>query len=110
MLLNPTIDPAGELAQYIGEQIDWHDPAERFFFKVEFVQELCELQCAELSHPDHHMVVIPKHGGMGRTQRVWRHPLFMGWRDFAGLIRINLQIQTCAPARGFDCPSNTSLG
>ena len=60
VLLNPAIDPARDLAKYIGEQTSWHDPAERFFFKAEYVQELRELQCAALSHPDHYMAVIAK--------------------------------------------------
>jgi hypothetical protein len=60
VLLNPAIDPARDLAKYIGEQTSWHDPDERFFFKAEYVQELRELQCAELSHPDHYMAVIAK--------------------------------------------------
>ena len=40
VLLNPAIDPARDLAAYIGEQTAFHDPAERFFFRAEFVDEL----------------------------------------------------------------------
>ena len=39
-LLNPAVDPARDLARYIGEQTSWHDPAERFFFLPEYIAEL----------------------------------------------------------------------
>ena len=40
VLLNPAVDPARDLAKYIGEQTAWHDPAERFYFEPRFVDEL----------------------------------------------------------------------
>jgi len=40
VLLNPAVDPARDLARYIGEQTAWHDPEERFFFRPEFIDEL----------------------------------------------------------------------
>lgn len=40
VLLNPAVHPARDLARYIGEQTAWHDPAERFFFQPDFVDEL----------------------------------------------------------------------
>ena len=40
VLLNPAVDPARDLARYIGEQTAWHDPKERFFFRPEFIDEL----------------------------------------------------------------------
>lgn len=39
-LLNPAIQPARDLAKYIGEQTTWQNPAERFFFEPGFVAEL----------------------------------------------------------------------
>ena len=39
VLLNPATQPANTLERYIGEQTAWHDPAERFFFRAEFVDE-----------------------------------------------------------------------
>ncbi len=44
VLLNPAVHPARDLARYIGEQTAWHDPAERFFFRAEFVDELRALE------------------------------------------------------------------
>lgn len=39
-LLNPAVFPARDLAKYVGEQANWHDPDERFFFQPEFVDQL----------------------------------------------------------------------
>ena len=44
VLLNPAVHPARDLARYIGEQTSWHDPAERFFFEPQFVDELRALE------------------------------------------------------------------
>ena len=40
VMLNPAVDPARDLARYIGEQTAWHDPAERFYFRPEYIGEL----------------------------------------------------------------------
>ncbi len=40
VLLNPAVDPARDLARYIGEQTAWHDPQARFFFRAEYIAEL----------------------------------------------------------------------
>lgn len=40
VLLNPAVDPARDLANYIGEQTAWHNPQERFFFREEYIAEL----------------------------------------------------------------------
>ena len=34
------MDPARDLARYIGEQTSWHDPSERFYFLPEYIEEL----------------------------------------------------------------------
>lgn len=60
VLLNPAIDPARDLAKYIGEQTAWHDPAERFFFAPEFVNELRALEVGPLPHPAHVWALIAK--------------------------------------------------
>ena len=59
-LLNPAVDPARDLAKYIGEQSSWHDADERFFFKPEFVQELRDLTLTGLSQPDRYFALIAK--------------------------------------------------
>lgn len=60
VLLNPAVDPARDLANYIGEQTSWHDPQERFFFKPEYVQELRDLDTGALSIPENYLAIIAK--------------------------------------------------
>ncbi len=60
VLLNPAVDPARDLARYIGEQTAWHDPAERFFFRPEYI---AELQALAQEHPQpagREMAIIAK--------------------------------------------------
>ncbi|MBT9514937.1 MAG: esterase [Acidovorax sp.] len=40
VMLNPAVDPARDLARHIGEQTTWQNPAERFFFRPEYIAEL----------------------------------------------------------------------
>lgn len=60
VLLNPAVDPARDLAKYIGEQTTWHDPAERFHFAPEFVDELRALEVGDLPHPERVWALIAK--------------------------------------------------
>jgi hypothetical protein len=38
--LNPAVNPARDLAAYIGENRQWHQPEESFYFRAEYVDEL----------------------------------------------------------------------
>ena len=58
VLLNPAVNPARDLAKYIGEQSSWHAPEERFFFRPEFVQELRDLTLTTLTQPTNILAVI----------------------------------------------------
>ena len=60
VLVNPAVDPARDLAKYIGEQTSWHDPEERFFFQPEYVDELKTLACGPLAHPERYLAFIAK--------------------------------------------------
>ena len=60
VLLNPAVDPARDLAAYVGEQTAWHDPAERFFFRPEYVAELRALHAGPLSDPGRYLALIAK--------------------------------------------------
>jgi uncharacterized protein len=60
VLLNPAIDPARDLAKYIGEQPTWHDPAEVFYFAPEFVDELRALEVGPLQRPERLWALIAK--------------------------------------------------
>jgi len=60
VLLNPAVDPARDLAKYIGEQASFHDPAERFFFEPGFVDELRALRPQAITRPGRYAAVIAK--------------------------------------------------
>ena len=60
VLLNPAVDPARDLAKYIGEQTVWHDPGEHFFFEARFVDELRALQAGPLARPQGILAIIAK--------------------------------------------------
>ena len=44
VLLNPAVHPARDLKKYVGTHPSWHDPAQKVFFKAEYVQELAVLE------------------------------------------------------------------
>lgn len=59
VLLNPAVDPARDLARYIGQpQAQWHRPEESFFFAPEFVDELRALRVPPLDDPARQLAVI----------------------------------------------------
>ena len=60
VLFNPAVNPARDLAKYIGEQTSWHDPQEHFFFKPEFVAELLDLTPPAITQPARYLAVIAK--------------------------------------------------
>lgn len=60
VLLNPAVNPARDLTAYIGEQSAWHDPAEHFFFREEYIAELRALESGTLAHPENFFAVIAK--------------------------------------------------
>ena len=59
VLLNPAIDPARDLAKYIGETTAWHS-AERFFFRPEFIDELHAMGPGALTRLERYFAVIAK--------------------------------------------------
>jgi predicted esterase YcpF (UPF0227 family) len=60
VLLNPAVDPARDLAKYIGEITAWHSD-ERFYFRAEYVDELREIAPpAHLTRPERYFAVIAK--------------------------------------------------
>jgi len=60
VLLNPAVHPARDLANYIGEQVAWHDPTEHFYFRPEYIDELRALDVGPLTHPERVFAVIAK--------------------------------------------------
>ncbi len=59
VLLNPAVDPARDLAKYIGGLGAWHSD-ERFFFKSEFIAELRQIAPASLTKLQRYFAVIAK--------------------------------------------------
>jgi predicted esterase YcpF (UPF0227 family) len=59
-LLNPAVNPARDLAQYLGEQTSFHNPEDRFFFREDFIAELRAMTPAAITHPERYFVVIAK--------------------------------------------------
>ncbi|WP_372824909.1 YqiA/YcfP family alpha/beta fold hydrolase [Polaromonas sp.] len=60
VLLNPAVNPARDLAKYIGEQTAWHDPSERFLFEPGFVDELRALEHGPVARPHDYLAIIAK--------------------------------------------------
>jgi predicted esterase YcpF (UPF0227 family) len=58
VVLNPAVDPARDLAAYIGEQTAFHTPEERFFFRPEYVDELRAIRPASITRPERCLAVI----------------------------------------------------
>ncbi|MDM0114567.1 YqiA/YcfP family alpha/beta fold hydrolase [Variovorax sp. J22R133] len=60
VLLNPAVYPARDLARYIGDQTQWHDPSEHFYFKAEYIEELRALEIDTLARPERCLAIIAK--------------------------------------------------
>jgi predicted esterase YcpF (UPF0227 family) len=58
VLLNPAVNPARDLAAYIGEQPAFHTPEERFFFRAEYIEELRAMHAGPLHHPERCFALI----------------------------------------------------
>lgn len=58
VVINPAVDPARDLRAHIGEQTHWHDPAERFYFRPEYVGELQSLTAPGLPDPADLLAII----------------------------------------------------
>ncbi|RZJ08754.1 MAG: esterase [Acidovorax sp.] len=60
VMLNPAVHPARDLTRYIGEQTTWHDPAERFYFRPEYIDELQALDTSARPPAAREMAIIAK--------------------------------------------------
>ncbi|HYD74909.1 YqiA/YcfP family alpha/beta fold hydrolase [Ramlibacter sp.] len=60
VLLNPAVDPARDLARYIGEQTFWHDPSQHFYFEPRYVDELRAMEHGPLPHPERVLAIVAK--------------------------------------------------
>ncbi len=68
LLLNPAVDPARDLAAYVGEQTQFHHPDERFEFRSEYLDELRALRPRAITRPERYGAVI----AMGDELLDWR--------------------------------------
>ena len=59
VLLNPAVDPARDLARYVGEITAWHSD-ERFHFRAEFIDELKAISPPALTCPARYFAIIAK--------------------------------------------------
>ncbi len=60
VLLNPAIDPARDLAAYVGELTAFHAPDEHFFFRREYVDELRAMTPGPITRPERYLAIIAK--------------------------------------------------
>ena len=58
VVMNPAVEPARDLATYIGEQTTWQDPSEHFYFKAAFIPELQALRPAVVSPVKRALAII----------------------------------------------------
>lgn len=59
-VINPAVAPARDLARHIGEQTSFHNPADRFFFRPEFIAEFEALDPYPLQHAERYWALIAK--------------------------------------------------
>ncbi|MFZ5529347.1 MAG: YqiA/YcfP family alpha/beta fold hydrolase [Pseudomonadota bacterium] len=57
-VINPAVAPARDLARHIGEQTAFHNPADRFFFRPEFITEFETLAPYPVRHPERYWALI----------------------------------------------------
>ncbi|VTU20010.1 YqiA/YcfP family alpha/beta fold hydrolase [Variovorax sp. PBL-E5] len=60
VLLNPAVHPARDLARHIGDQTLWHDPAEHFYFRPEYIDQLRTLDVGPLTRPERVLAIVAK--------------------------------------------------
>jgi predicted esterase YcpF (UPF0227 family) len=60
VLLNPAINPARDLAGYIGDLTSFHDPEDHFFFKPEYVTQLRLMTPRAITRPERYFPVLAK--------------------------------------------------
>ena len=60
VLMNPAVDPARDLAGFIGEQTMYHAPEDHFFFRAEYIDELVAMAPAAITNPQRYLAIIAK--------------------------------------------------
>jgi len=60
VLINPAVAPARDLARYIGELSNFHDPDAKFFFRPEFIDEFKAIAPYPITRPERYLPIIAK--------------------------------------------------
>jgi predicted esterase YcpF (UPF0227 family) len=60
VIINPAVDPARDLAKHIGEQSNFHDPTDKFFFRPEFIDEFKAIAPYPITRPERYMTIFAK--------------------------------------------------
>ena len=60
VLLNPAINPARDLAGYIGDLTSFHDPDDHFYFRPEYVTQLRLMTPRAITRPQRYLAIIAK--------------------------------------------------
>ncbi len=60
VVINPAVEPARDLARYVGELTAFHDPTQRFEFRTEYLDELRAMRPSAPAHPERTLAIIAK--------------------------------------------------
>ena len=60
VLMNPAVDPARDLAAYVGELSAFHNPQDTFLFRAEYLDELRAVSVPALTLPNRYFPIIAK--------------------------------------------------
>jgi uncharacterized protein len=60
VVLNPAINPARDLAHYIGDLTSYHDPDDHFFFRPEYVTQLRVMTPRAITRRERYLAIIAK--------------------------------------------------
>lgn len=60
VVINPAVEPARDLAGFVGELTAYHDPAQRFVFHPGYLDELRAMHPAVLTQPGRYLAIIAR--------------------------------------------------
>ena len=60
VLMNPAVDPARDLAAFVGELSAFHNPQHTFLFRAEYLDELRAMTVRALTRPERYLAIIAK--------------------------------------------------
>jgi len=60
VVMNPAVDPARDLAGYVGEVEAFHDPSQRYEFHARYIDELRAMTPGPITRPERYYALIAK--------------------------------------------------